>query len=466
MLIIDVTVSSMFLSCVAMGILYYYISRVQEERHSWHDTLDRYRIIWRSSIAFAILLLLLFVTILCLFSFGLLDVQSVSNGSAGSSNTAGITSSDRIDLVRTILSVLFVFLIGSIRIFVERAHSENEGPLQGTLALFRSFISPLKLKHSTRNLQVHILRGKDQSVWIWFFTASIAFAIVGYFLPMNAIDLALSETVLMVIVSAVLVTFGFLCWIYMLLFRKLTDEHHFSARSTRIFLGDIFSNEIPRQTVLIGPPAAGKSTFILASPARDATTTAELRTQHVSMPNSRRAALVTLIDCPGENMRDYILLSSAFRADTLILMLKAAWLDVEKLSRTELYVVDRWHELVKAQHKDVKMYLRALHFATHGDAAFDVEGLFRARSFLLYLNEYMGDVSARSQNPGATVLRQLSLEQFRRLAVELGSRFGVQEENCFGVAGNSANANQAVHLLGGEGAIRDRHENWVNQYAN
>ena len=428
---------------VAMWIQYVLIAKSKESPVDWHRTLDRYRILWRFNIIFAFGILIIFIFILTLNLFGSDGVSKAKSGTDAK--------------FAPLLSFFLLFFIGAARLFVERAHGEHEGPLSGISEIWWSFVSPRRSVKSIGTPEVSLGAKGGENVWLWLFGASIAFAGFTHFSPGFAIESEFEN--LKVAIAGIIVFFGYLCWIYMLLFRKLTDEHHFTANASRMFLGHIFSSDIPKQAILIGPPGGGKSTFILTSPASDSTTQIEMRTQHVNVSDDvSRSARVSIIDLPGENMRDYVLLSSNYRADTLVLMLRTEWLNPEKLVNSELYKLDRWHSLVLDEFSSAQMYLTAVHFATHGDAAIKISDLFRVRSFVLYLNRFPGDETK------ANVVENIRVDEIRQLARDLGRRFGVGPGECYCFPGDASNAAQGLHLLAEEKMLEKRHGAWIQEY--
>ena len=76
------------------------------------------------------------------------------------------------------------------------------------------------------------------------------------------LDVRVSANMVALSVFSILyVAIGYFLWIYMVLFSKLTQEHHFTGRAARLFLGGILTDQIPRQCLLVGPPHSGKTHF-------------------------------------------------------------------------------------------------------------------------------------------------------------------------------------------------------------
>ena len=146
------------------------------------------------------------------------------------------------------------------------------------------------------------------------------------------------------VVTTIYVAIGYFLWIYMVLFSKLTQEHHFTSRAARLFLGGLLTDQIPRQCVLVGPPHAGKTYFSRPlgirrderpSPDQRAGRTGriDIRTGAIQRSNGESGPTtiqLTTLDTPGENMGDHILLTSIFRADVLVFILDIEMLDIEQ----------------------------------------------------------------------------------------------------------------------------------------
>ena len=440
----DLLVSVWVFGALLMSIQYLRIAVRKERPESWHRTLIKYRNGWRWTLALVVVFTVVGVVLISTKTINRLD-ESIAADQAG-------------------VSLIMLFAIGLIRLFIERARGESEGFLTGLRDFVRSFVNPRKLMGTAEPLKIGLGGGKEQTFWLAFF---LVFFVSSVFIDGSfAFDSATTLAWTLLLLTSV----GYFCWIYMLLYRKLTDEHHFTARATRIFLGDIFTAEIPRQAILIGPPGAGKTTLVHADTDNDATESITIVVKAVAVQDPMdRPVMLSMIDCPGENMRDYVLLSSAFRADVLVLMLKATWLKPDNLRDSNNYQMDRWERLVMNEMTDQRTYLQALHFATHGELlpqsdddqrstsdmratkAIDVSGLFRARSFVLYLNKPANHERANE------VMGALNRDGLKNLAVQIGSRFGVPEEASFCYVGDCAKAGQGRDLIADEALLRQRH---------
>ena len=442
----DQLVSVWVVGALLMSIQYLRIAVRKERPNTWHRTLIKYRNGWRWTLTL--------VAVFAVAGAVLISTQDTNRlVRSSSSDQAGV-------------SLAMLFAIGLIRLFIERARGESEGFFAGMRDFVRSFVNPRKLMGTAEPLKIHVGGGKEQTFWLAFF---IVFFVSSLFIDDS---IANQDETVLAWMLLVLTALGYFCWIYMLLFRKLTDEHHFTARATRIFLGDIFTGEIPRQAILIGPPGAGKTTLVHADTKYDATQSVTIVVKAVAVEDpTSRPVMLSMIDCPGENMRDYVLLSSAFRADVLVLMLNARCLDPESLRDPGKFTMDRWGELVldMEEMSDQRTYLQALHFATHGekqrqagtdgnkksderyDKAIDISGLFRARSFVLYLNKPDNHEGAKN------AIDALNMNGLKNLAVEIGSRFGVSEAASFCYVGDCAKAGQGRDVIADETRLRQGH---------
>lgn len=373
------------------------------------------------------------------------------------------------------LIILFTtFFSGVIRLFVERAADEDSKILQNLKETFQSFTrnSALRGKTTQNDIVGTLSKGGGDSWFAWFCFSLVLTGIVGFYSALSAevstIDsvtsdpVANAELLAAALVFVLTLSAGYFCWIYMIVFHKLTDEHHFSGRTARVFMGGVFRAELPRQAILIGPPAGGKSSFKMGEQVTQTSTSVSMR--YLPLGNHDDVATVldaAIIDAPGENMGDHIILSSTFRADTLVFIIDAGWLDPDALTETFNYQLVNWFKLISrragqsGEIEDAEAYFRGFYFATKRDGALiPPEDIFKVRSFVLYLNNKGqtedSDKIAKSINAGA----------LDNLTIEIGQRFGADSDSCCWFIGNSVAANESVQLIGMSTAnrklVRDR----------
>ncbi len=130
---------------------------------------------------------------------------------------------------------------------------------------------------------------------------------------------------------------------------------------------------------------------------RESVTSTSVTMRYLPLGNHEDAATIFLdaaiIDAPGENMGDLIILSSAFRADTPVFVVDVNWLDPDALANTFNYRLVNWSNLIakragqSAEIEDANDYLRGFYFATKRDGALiPPENIFKVRSFVFYIN--------------------------------------------------------------------------------
>lgn len=287
------------------------------------------------------------------------------------------------------------------------------------------------------------------------------------------------EWLLMGIVTTMYVAIGYFLWIYMVLFSKLTQEHHFTSRAARLFLGGLLTDQIPRQCVLVGPPHAGKTFF--SRPLgirRDERPTQDQRTGPTGRIDIRTGAIqrtngeggpttiqLTTLDTPGENMGDHILLTSIFRSDVLVFVLDIEMLDIEKMENATYYSLGEWHNLIAKSNEEAirqtKIYMQGFHLATNRtkrNALIESDELYKVQSFVLYLNRKPAEIYLRLKEVKRSAeeiesrLKAIqesidaNKERWQALARGIGERFGVAEEHCCCIGGKGS-ADDGSNLL-------------------
>ena len=224
------------------------------------------------------------------------------------------------------------------------------------------------------------------------------------------------------------VAVGYFLWIYMVLFAKLTQEHHLSGRAARLFLGQLrlFRDLLPRQSVFIGPPHSGKTYVSSQLAVRHAhrspnsvsmydgpTVGIDIRTGAISRQkdsNHPDTYQLTTLDTAGENMGDHLLLASLFRSDALVFILDKEMLDVDAMRDEQNFNLEQWHNLIVESTmeavRQTKIYLQGFHLATNrsNNSIISTDDLYRVKSFVLYLNQKPPNRYSETGSQGRTSL--------------------------------------------------------------
>lgn len=425
------------------------------------------------------------------------------------------------------VSVLFIaFFAGVLRLFAERAIGGDDTVIGSARDLCRSFFDykRLSMESSIGKISSGILNQKHDA-WFGWMCLSLAVTFVNAIMDSAFSDSTPSTTssaslstgsseaqvqastngssnlanedvshsihLIVALLSILYVATGYFLWIYMVLFAKLTQDHHLTSRAARLFLGRLFGDQVPIQSVLIGPPHAGKTYFCnqiagsdslgSGSPnGADRTTNIDIRNGFVTQQTTAGLLTyqLTTLDTPGENMGDHILLASIFRSDVLVFVLDREMLDIESLGDPRNYTVQDWHKLIVDRKdeavKQTTAYLQGFHLATSRSEGglIETKQLYKVKSFILYLNEktptqYLEQGPRGSRSPQDIIDRlneirkQLDCKQdhWQRLAQEVGRRFGVKAEDCCCIGGN-ASAQYGSHLLPYSTDTRLRKANW------
>lgn len=285
------------------------------------------------------------------------------------------------------------------------------------------------------------------------------------------------------ILAVLYVAVGYFLWVYMVLFAKLTQEHHLSGRAARLFLGQLrlFRDLLPCQSVFIGPPHSGKTYISGQLAIRHAnrspnqvlmydgpTAGIDIRTGAISKEgdsNRTDTYQLTTLDTAGENMGDHLLLASLFRSDSLVFTLDKEMLDIDAMRDEKNFTLEHWHNLVVRSTmeavRQTKIYLQGFHLATNrsDSSIISTDDLYRVKSFVLYLNQKplnhysetgsqgktnFEDVQTRLRNINGSLGK--NSKRWQDLSKEIGRRFSVPQENSCCVTGDGT-APHGIHLL-------------------
>ena len=474
----------------------------RSERASWARTLGFYRWIMRAAVLVSIL-----------FVFGSAILLAMDYSSRGHFGYVTTLSSFIVDNTGPV-SVLFIaFFAGILRLFAERAMGDGKNLWDSVKDILRSFFDYGRLsRESTVGKITSGTLGQKKDAWFEWMCLSLivtfANALLDTILPDNSVsneNRPSPEAILPTspnpepgagalaacLASVVYVAIAYFLWIYMVLFAKLTQGHHLTSRAARLFLGGILRDQVPDQSVMIGPPHAGKSYFCRQiagahasrrAPAEEREYTGRIDIRNGAVTQVTAAGLTTFqltaLDTPGENMGDHILLASIFRSDGLIFVLDREMLDLEALEEETNYAVPEWHNLIVETAyeatKQTRAYLQGFHLATSrsGGGLIETEQLYQVKSFVLYLNEKTpAQYLSREPDGGRTAEEILShlgkvraaldrhQDWWQQLSQEIGWRFGVAKDNCCCIGGN-ASAQYGSNLLPLSTAARLKQSDW------
>lgn len=347
-----------------------------------------------------------------------------------------------------------------------------------TLILLTFFLSVLKfliedqMEKKMRRASPHLKNVWLNDIWLlWFFASAVATSIIGIediftreSIGKQAAFYALG-TILLVIL-----TYNF--WIYNVLHRQLTEGDGFmssavsqiygkqeskiasahNAQSLRGFLGFLYGAtqaQPPAQILVIGPKGAGKTHWIASQDGRFAaqverdengaiisTESAQVATKIESIPITRNEQRVeaefclSIVDFPGENIGDHCTLPFEYRSDVLLLMLPENAFSPELDQKEDLFDIQKSEDITEyfkadAKSSKVRDYLYALYFGLNiDDKSKEFEGrqAFGVGSFVLTIN---------SLHLGGTLMYDSKFEKhMKNLSVQIGKKFGVEEERC------------------------------------
>lgn len=434
-----------FIVLVIMLVQYFLIRKKSEETDKWSDVLHFYQMQIRGSTIIWFLVTCLMLAALLFDTF--------------KTNSIGIRESI---VSETMLNKgpHFIFLItfytGVIKLFFERMIDDAKEPLAFCREIFQSFFNPIAYsKASLSHESIAQSKTSDNGSWFWWFLISILIALLQYIYstyfgtPSSSPSMGNSESIgigsfFVGLFAIFTISVGYYSWFYMIMFEKLTSVHHFSGHAARAFLGKFFHSELPEQILLIGPSGSGKSSFKKGDAVSDATTIIEISSESTT-DESGYTKKLTFIDPPGENMGDHLHIATLLRADTIVLTLDVNWLDSSDIGNIAKYEIDRWQDLLAPQFSREKDYLRSFFYATRRDKSFiRAQDLFKARSFLLFFNDYYSEERNQRYSDLSEHINEESLDH---LTNELGARFGVEKNNCQWYVGDAKTISDSYKLV-------------------
>ena len=457
-----------FIVIAAMLAQHWAIQRSVETSDAWEETLRYYR----RTMRWAVALPFLFV-ILC---WGTLVLDVFFSGKLG------VVQHTR-DFIRSdgpVTVLLIAFFVGLARLFAERALEDSENFFANVKELLHSFFAPSSLaRQSSMGRLSSMAIGPQRDAWFAWLCFSLIVSLVDALISMGTGNSANTTTPIgddigayatwsiAGAAAAVYVALGYFLWVYMALYLKLIQQHHFTGRSTRLYLGGLFQSQLPRQSVLIGPPHAGKTRFCQEAGALDGSREPE-STQQIDIRIGPAASddnsylQLTTLDTPGENMGDHILLASVFRSDVLVFVLDLGMIDQDALNDRRNYSLDRWHNLILDGPDEAipqtKRYMQGFHLATTRSLdgrVLNPADLFRVRAFTLYLNEKEAGLIEQIRD-----VLDANSDNLQELAREIGRRFGVMDEDSCCICGNASSAAEGFHLLAKSTKVRLRSSVW------
>ncbi|MCY4485989.1 MAG: hypothetical protein OXF11_02605 [Deltaproteobacteria bacterium] len=474
---------------VVIGLMlahHFEIQRRTEDPRNWEKTLQHYRWTVRGALLLCVLLLLASV-----FVF---SADVFMNGQIGLINrTKEFFQGDK-----PVSVLVIAFFVGIARLVAERAMDTKDNLLSGFKEFLQSFFSSGTLKrHSSIGNLSNFSSGPQTDAWFYWLCFSLIISVLDASireLPFDATDPATPATPVPTeagtsatpaastllgwyfagLGASLYVAIGYFVWVYMTLYLKLVQHHHFAGRAARLFLGQILGDQLPRQCTIIGPSYSGKTVFARQGGATahdgeapnphhvEPTSTVDVRTAPATSDHGITLNVTTL-DTPGENMGDHLLLASAFRSDVLIFVLDLGMFDPTAMANGANYKLEDWHHLIR-QDQDAEAvrsavkYMQGFHLATTrstGAEFVSASELFKVRAFTLFLNRKEAQVLEHLR----PVLDQKN-EDLQRLARDIGERFGVPERECCCIAGDANNATEAFHLIARSTRIRLRDSFW------
>ena len=303
-----------------------------------------------------------------------------------------------------------------------------------------------------------------RDVWLLWFCASVLISIVlGKSELLDASTLK-EYDLITAVTTVLLVTLTYDFWIYNVLHRQLTEGDGFLASSVsqiygaptihpfkefRGFLTRAIQYQPPAQILVIGPKGAGKTHWIAQHDAafaakvratgtedRGVLSTEEVQfaTTIESIPIEKQGKIVdegfslSFIDFPGENIGDHCTLPFELRSDVLVLLLSESALNPQLDERDGKFMVHRSEDISdcfgsEEQATKERDYMYALYFGLKIDDTapqFAGRQAFGVGSFVLIVNSRSHDTELQYGDRFKT--------QMRGLAVQLGKKFGVKDE--------------------------------------
>ena len=419
------------------------------------------------------------------------------------------------------VSVMFIaFFAGILRLFAERAVGSERGLVGSLRDLMYSFVNPSRLPTESRTSTISGTPYNHRyDAWFAWLCLSLAVTFISTVMGTDLWsqtdstgtnnsqsgdskklgelqELQEFRMFFIALLAVVYVAVGYFLWVYMVLFAKLTQEHHLSGRAARLFLGQLrlFRDLLPRQSVFIGPPHSGKTYFSGQLAIRHAqrspdqilmydgpTTGIDIRTGAISRErenNRTDTYQLTTLDTAGENMGDHLLLASLFRSDALVFILDKEMLDVEAMHDEQNFTLEQWHNLVVQSTmeavRQTKIYLQGFHLATNrsDSSIISTDDLYRVKSFVLYLNQKPLNHYSQTGSQGKTNFDNVEMrlkninaslgtnnDRWQNLAREIGRRFSVPQENSCCITGDGT-APSGIHLLAYSTSERRKLSHW------
>ncbi len=455
-----------FTIIAVMLLQHWEIHRRTETANNWQRNLQHYR----RTVRWAVLLSALFVfASIIVFA---LDVYA--NGGLD----AIARAKEFLDSDGPVSVLIIAFFVGIARLFAERALDTKENPLASIRELIQSFFASdsLKRQSSIGNLS-QLSSGSQRDPWFAWLCFSLAVSIVDALLNPPSSEQSASADfkgagALILwcfagFAACLYVAIGYFLWVYMTLYLKLVQHHHFTGRAARLFLGGLFRDQLPRQCTVIGPISSGKTVFarqghVLPFPHTiEPTSRVDIRTAPAAADDGTTLNLTTL-DTPGENMGDHILLASTFRSDVLVLVLDLGMFDPEAMEVSANYSLANWHNLIR--HDDAETvkrtisYMQGFHLATTrslGQEFVHASELFKVRAFTLFLNRKDPKVLT-----DLLPLLQKNMPQLQQLSRDIGERLGVETQECCCIAGNADSGLEALDLMAKSTKLRLESSFW------
>jgi hypothetical protein len=295
-------------------------------------------------------------------------------------------------------------------------------------------------------------RGWLKDAWLWWFVMMVVVECLFERLHLREHKTlnAIGGVILMWVVNLVVVV-SFWLWIFVAMFRTLAESEGFRGPAVTKFILSPWKEFVLRQAVVIGPKRSGKTTLVrsvaplantvaisaapLPTPVLDGgkmagTLLNEFRefATLVNVNGNRSTVLVSIVDCPGENLGDHVSLPYRYRTDVLVLVLMARHLkDGDVLTAHDNYRLDTFSRCCdgSADGRKAQEYLTALHLATTRDNSDRKEDARVPRELLLVLNYDRED--HREQSVANRIRNDGNLKQ---LAIDIGLRFSISEDRC------------------------------------
>ena len=423
------------------------------------------------------------------------------------------------------VSVMFIaFFAGILRLFAERAVGSERGLVGSLRDLLYSFINPNRLPTESRTPTISGTPFNHRyDAWFAWLCLSLAVTFISTVMGtdlwsqtdttsvknpqaentqeyISAMELRELRMFFIAFLAVLYVAVGYFLWVYMVLFAKLTQEHHLSGRAARLFLGQLrlFRDLLPRQSVFIGPPHSGKTYISGQLAIRHAhgspshvlrydgpTAGIDIRTGAISRQrdNDRTDTYqLTTLDTAGENMGDHLLLASLFRSDALVFILDKEMLDIDAMHDEHNFTLEQWHNLVVRSTmeavRQTKIYLQGFHLATNrsDSSIISTDDLYRVKSFVLYLNQKPLNHYSETGSQGKTNFENVQTrlkkinaslaannKRWQDLSKDIGRRFSVPQENSCCVTGDGTAPN-GIHLLAYSTPERQALSHWPDAH--